>query len=106
MTDEAEFLYRIRTTRADMLATGPTSEEARLADAHFEYLRELLREGRLILAGRTLTTDESSFGIVVFRAPTLEAARQTMLDDPAVKAGLFTAEVFPCRVALCEGRPV
>ena len=42
--------------------------------AHYNYLKALTDQGVVILAGRTLNTDESSFGIVIFRADSEEAA--------------------------------
>ena len=52
----------------------------------------------MLLFGRTLTTDASTFGIVIFRAESAEAARRIMADDPAVAAGVMRGEVFPFRV--------
>jgi uncharacterized protein YciI len=52
----------------------------------------------VILAGRTLNSDESSFGIVIFTAESVEAARAIMTNDPAVQAGVTHARLF--RIAL------
>jgi uncharacterized protein YciI len=54
----------------------------------------------VILAGRTLNADESSFGIVIFRAASGEEAQAVMKADPAVQQGVMQAELFPYRVAL------
>ena len=51
------------------------------------------------LAGRTQNADETAFGLVVFRAESETAARQIMLEDPAVKHGVMTASLYPYRVA-------
>ena len=83
-----------------MLAEGSTPEEAALVSQHFDRLKQLIDAGVVILAGRTLNTDASSFGIVIFNAETEEAARTLMNDDPAIKGGVFSAELFPYRVAL------
>lgn len=95
-----EYLYRIQPSRAALLTDGPTSEEERSIAMHFEYLKALTESGTVILAGRTLNTDESSFGIVVYRAENDAAARTIMEGDPAVAAGVFRARLFPYRVAL------
>jgi uncharacterized protein YciI len=95
----SEFLYTIQPTRIEMLAEGPTPEEERIVDAHYNYLKELTEKKVVILAGRTLITDARSFGIVVFRADSEEAARNIVADDPAVKGGVMRAELFPYRVA-------
>jgi uncharacterized protein YciI len=94
------YLYRIRPVRLAMLVEGPTPEEESAITSHFEYLKDLTRKGVVFLAGRTLNTDESSFGIVIFRSPSEEAARGLMGQDPAVEAGVFSAELFPYGLAL------
>jgi uncharacterized protein YciI len=102
MEGKLQFLYRIRPVRLEMLIEGPTIEEDRAITHHFEYLKELEGKGVLILAGRTLNTDESCFGIVILRADSGEEARAVMEADPAVKADVMEAVLFPFRVALPE----
>jgi uncharacterized protein YciI len=103
---EKQFLYRLQTVRAELLKSGPTKEESALVEEHFNYLKNLTAKGVVILAGRTLTTDESTFGVVIFRAESEEAAREIMNDDPAVKNGVMRATLFPFRVVMMEGKPV
>ena len=62
------FLYKIRPSRPEMLSTGSTTEEDRIIDLHFAYLQGLTEAGVVFMAGRTLNTDPSSFGIVIFSA--------------------------------------
>jgi uncharacterized protein YciI len=95
-----EYLYTIQPARAALLSDGPTPDEERSISMHFEYLKALTEGGTVILAGRTLNTDESCFGIVVYRAEDDAAARAIMEGDPAVEAGVFRATLFPYRVAL------
>ena len=95
-----QYLYRIQPTRPAMLSEGPTPEEAAAVGAHFGYLQDLVDVGRVLMAGRTLTTDEHSFGIVIFEASSEEAAQALVNADPAVKAKVMRAELFPYRVAL------
>jgi len=54
----------------------------------------------MVLAGRTLNTDERSFGIVIFRADSEEAARRVMDQDPVVHNRVMRAELYPYRIAL------
>ena len=103
--DSPQFLYRLTPARADMLKTGLTPQEQAITAEHFDYLKDLHAKGILILAGRTLNTDESSFGIVVIRAESEDAARRIMNTDPGLVKGLQKATLFPYRVALLEGRP-
>ena len=98
--ESMEFLYRVQPTRPAMLTEGLTEAEAGAAGRHFEYLKGLTERGIVVLAGRTLNSDPTSFGIVVFRAPSEGDARLIMENDPAVKNGVMRAELFPFRIAL------
>jgi uncharacterized protein YciI len=83
-----------------MLSEGPTAEETRITSEHFDYLQRLLHEGSLILAGRTLTSDYSAFGIAIFKARDDAHMRQITERDPGVAQKLFRAEWYPYRIAL------
>lgn len=95
-----QYLYRIQPARIEMLSEGATPREEALVGQHFEYLKALMGQGRLILAGRTLTAEEDGMGIVVFKAESDEVAQATVDSDPAVANGIFKAKLFPYRVAL------
>jgi uncharacterized protein YciI len=101
-----QYLYRIQPFRPQMLTEGPTDEEARITGQHFEYLKGLMAEGVVILAGRTTNTDYSSFGIVIFNAESDAAARAIMENDPAIINRVMRGEVFPYRMALLEAANV
>jgi hypothetical protein len=100
VTENKQYLYRIQPTRPAMLTDGPTGAEAEIVSQHFNYLKDLTERGIVILAGRTLNTDPTSFGIVIFNAVTDDAARAIVDHDPAVNQGVMRAELFPYRVAL------
>ena len=95
-----DFLYRIQPTRPEMLTEGPTPQEEQRVGEHFRFLQQLTAEGVVLLAGRTLNTDPSSFGIVIFRAESEEAALRILNEDPAVAAGVFRGELYPYGLAL------
>jgi uncharacterized protein len=95
-----QYLYRIQPVRLAILTHGPTETEAAVIRDHFKYLENLTGQGIVLMAGRTLTADERTFGIVVFVADSEEAATVLMRNDPAVSAGIMTAELFPFGVAL------
>ena len=100
MAEITEYLYKIQPTRLGMLTQGPTPEEATLVAQHLAYLQGLAAQGVVVLAGRTLTADEQTFGVVIFRASSEEAARHIMSSDPAVKNGIMRAELYPYRIAV------
>jgi len=96
-----QFLYRIRPARPGFF-NGPTADEETSVGEHFAYLEDLTRRRVVLLAGRTLNEDPSTFGIVIFEVPSDTAARDLMACDPAVRAGVFSAELFPYRIALAS----
>lgn len=104
MADVNQYLYKIQPTRPEMLAAGPTEREAELVGQHFNYLKGLLEAGIVLLAGRTLNTDPSSFGIIIFQAGSEGEAQAIVDNDPAVQHGVMRAELYPYRVALMAGR--
>ena len=95
-----EFLYKLQLVRGDMLQTGPTTQEQAVVAEHFAYLQDLTAKGHIILVGRTLTTDENTMGLAIFRAESEDEARQIMTEDPAVKKRIMTATLYPFKVVL------
>jgi uncharacterized protein YciI len=100
MPDPTHYLYKVQPTRLAMLSEGATEGEAEIVGRHFEYLKGLSEERVVVLAGRTLHTDESSFGIVILRADSEADARRVMEHDPAVAGGVMRAALYPYRIAL------
>jgi uncharacterized protein YciI len=96
-----QYLYRIQPTRNGFLIES-TPEEDTIVSEHFNYLKQLTEQGIVLMAGRTLHTDETSHGVVIFVADSEDAARDIMTHDPAVQAGIFRAELFPFAVALAS----
>jgi uncharacterized protein len=95
-----EFVYVIRPKRENFIETM-TEEENKIMGTHFQYLKELLAEDKLILAGPCL---DGAMGICVFRSESWEAAQMIMENDPAVVNGVMDCELHRYRVSLMEGR--
>ena len=100
MADTPQFLYRIVPTRPQMLVSGPTQAESAAVGAHFAYLQELVADGVVLMAGRTVDTGVDTWGIVVFQAASAEVADAVMRADPASSRGVMRGELFPYRVAV------
>lgn len=96
-----QFVYFVHPPRPSFI-NDSTPEENALMGAHFQYLKELLASGRLILAGPMLI--EGGFGITIFEAENEDAAREIAESDPAAVAGLIRTELHPYRVSLLRGR--
>jgi uncharacterized protein YciI len=79
-----------------------TEREEKIIDRHFVKLEELLIEGKLILAGKTLGIDEKTFGIVIIEVGSEEEALSIMRNDPSVAEGIMKAELFPYTIALIK----
>ena len=95
-----QWLCVIRPPRATFMDDATPAEEQVMSD-HFEYLKRLLDEGKLILAGPSL---DPPFGIIVFEAESGDEARDLIAADPSVAAGIQTPELHPFRASLVRGR--
>lgn len=92
--DGGVFIIRLRPAVTGREATE--LEKLKITQ-HFEYLKGLLAQGKLILAG--LATDDYA-GVVILRARDRLEAEKIMAGDPAIGANVFLAELHPFRVAL------
>ncbi|HSI97481.1 MAG TPA: YciI family protein [Gaiellaceae bacterium] len=95
-----QFAYLLRPAfdRAFMAAAG--ERERAVVDEHWEFLHELHRRGRLVLAGRCY---DGPFGIVVLEAEDEAEAESVMRNDPSVAAGVQRAKIYPFKVGLLKG---
>lgn len=94
-----QFIYFIRSPKENF-AENMTDEEAEIMGVHFNYLREQMEKGKLILAGPETS---GKFGICILNALSEDEAREIMMNDPAVKSGIVKPELFPFRVSLISG---
>mgnify|MGYP001042501612 CR=1 FL=1 len=94
---ESQFIIRLKPSRPE---GGATEEEKARIVQHFEYLRGLLSEGKLILAGMALDDHE---GLVIVRAGDRLEAERVLAGDPAVGANIFLAELHPFTVTFLSG---
>lgn len=69
----------------------------RLQQEHLSYMEGQSKLGKLIVAG-PFTVDGDRRGIVVYRVPTPEEARERAEADPMVKVGRLAVELHPWQV--------
>ena len=83
-------------------------ELSRLFRGHMENIQRLADEKKLIVAGPFGENDKTYRGLFIFDVQTVEEAKILVQTDPAVKAGIFEAEMFPWygSAALAEYLPV
>lgn len=101
--EEKHFIYTLKLKKLYLDRQKWTAREHNIAETHFDHLKKLTKEGKAVLAGRTLNKDETQFGIVILKAASEQEARSLMENDPAVKKGLMTAELYPFRIATQNG---
>lgn len=100
-----QFIYVLRLVPRLYSDGAWTKEDNMALDRHFARFKHAVETRELILAGRTRESGDKTFGIAVLEAPDEEAARKFMESDPAVVAGLMTAELHPFAVALQRKNP-
>lgn len=105
MSDTLQFLYILKLRKDLHEEANWTKTDNKIVEQHFLRLQADTLEGKVILAGRTLNEDPSSFGIVIFEADSEIAAREYMDTDPAVLEGVMNATLFPYSVALMKKNP-
>ncbi len=74
-----------------------TPEEERIIGSHFQYLKRLLAQGTLLIAG---PCEDASMGIAIVECESEADAKRILDEDPAVAGRVFTCEVKPYRVSL------
>lgn len=100
MDTKPQFIYVLKLTQKYLDEKNWTEYENKIVEEHFDYLTDLKKEGKLILAGRTQTWDEKTFGIVILSVESLDEASDIMRHDPGISKGLMTAELFPFKIAI------
>ena len=95
-----QFIYVLRLVPRLYSDAAWTKEDEMALSRHFTRFKHAIETGELILAGRTSEPGDKTFGIAIFEAKDEAAARKFMESDPAVVAGLMTAELHPFAVAL------
>ena len=99
----AEFYAIIKPYRDDFM-TREVEEENKLMGDHFMYLKGLMEQGKLIIAGPTLI-EKDPFGVYIFETETEQEAKDLLDNDPAVTAGIQIVQDFrPIRVSLMKYR--
>jgi len=100
-----QFIYVLRLVSRLHDDNVWTDADKAAVERHFNRLKEAVKSGQLIIAGRTLEAGDKTFGIAVFEAADENAARVFINADPAVTAGVMTAELHPFGVALERKNP-
>jgi len=92
------WLVVLRPVREEM-PFEPTEEESRIVSAHYEYLKQLRADGRLVLAGPSALPGDT-LGLGIFDQDDRAEVEAIVADDPAVTGGIMTAEIRPYRISV------
>jgi uncharacterized protein YciI len=71
--------------------------EQEMLEAHWDYLRRLHADGKLVVAGPSWTGDDP-FGVGIFDLRDREEVEAIVAVDPAVTSGAMRAEIRPLRI--------
>jgi len=96
-----EWIYFLHSPRENFAETM-TDDERAVWVTHFERIKRLFDDGRIVLVGPTLGPVNT--GVCIFEAEDEAAARAFMDEDPAITSGIATGELRPFRVSLLRGR--
>jgi uncharacterized protein YciI len=104
-TKPKQFIYVLRPVPRLYSDNAWTNEDKMAVSRHFARFQHAIETGELILAGRTNESGDKTFGIAIFQAKDEAEARKFMESDPAVVAGIMTAELHPFALALERKNP-
>lgn len=99
-----QYIYVLRLVPRLLTEENWTDRDEEIVDRHFRNLQKLLKDGKLILAGKTDGLDQKTFGIVIFEAASKDEAIEMMNHDPCVAEGIMVAELYPYTVALMKNQ--
>ena len=102
MAEKQHFVGMIRPVRAGFV-DEPTAEEVRIMGEHFQYLKAAMADGRLLMAGPCIAGADT-FGLIVLRMESEDAARAFIDADPSVRGGVQKATLYPFRLSLWAER--
>jgi uncharacterized protein len=102
MSKLQHFVGIIRPTRPGFV-DDPTPDESRIMSEHFQYLKAALEAGTMLMAGPCIAGADT-FGLIVLRVESEEAARTFIENDPSVRGGVQTATVYLFRLSLWAGK--
>ncbi len=100
---QKQFIYVLKLVPRLLDEKNWTEQDGRIVGAHFRRLQQLLKDGKVILAGKTLNdSDPSQFGVVILKVDSEAEARKIMEEDDAVREKIMTAQLFAFHVALMQ----
>ncbi|MCB9232342.1 MAG: hypothetical protein H6581_11805 [Bacteroidia bacterium] len=75
--------------------TEPKESQQKLFMGHLANINRLAKEGKLVVAGPFGKNENDFRGLFILNVTTLEEAEALLETDPAIKADLLRAEIYP-----------
>lgn len=100
--NEKTFIYILKLTENYWSESNWTEKDSKIVGEHFSRLKDMFEKGTLIFAGKSDEENKVTFGIVIYKAASMEEAELIAKDDPAVKAGIMSVSVHPFNIALSK----
>jgi uncharacterized protein YciI len=97
----SEWIFFMHPDRDDFIATMNDAERAAF-EAHASWLRQLMADGVLIVAGPCL--GRVNTGVAVFDAADEDAAKRIVANEPVTTRGHMRGDLRPYRLGLLRGR--
>ena len=94
-----QFAYQLRPAFDRSFLAQASPQERATFEEHGAWLEARFAEGRILFAGRCY---DGPFGLVVLDAADEDEARRLMAEDPSVRAGVQTAELYPFNIFLAR----
>ncbi|HBC47434.1 MAG TPA: hypothetical protein DEO84_01055 [candidate division Zixibacteria bacterium] len=79
-----------------------TADEEKIMSEHSEYIKKLVRQKKVLLAGPCF---DPVFGLMILNVGNNEDAQQILDNDPSIKSGLMTYELQPMRASFIAEIP-
>ena len=95
-----DFIYKLVLIDRLFSEENWTEEDEKIVDEHFKHLQTLLKENKLLLAGKTSGLSDDTYGIVIFRAESMNEAKEIMSNDPAIQKGIMNGYLQQYDLAL------
>ena len=80
-----------------------TEREQKIMEDHFQYLKKLTDERKVLMAGPCFTSPP--FGLIVLHVDSEAEAREIMSKEPSVVGGVHTYDMAPLVVSLMAVNP-
>jgi len=97
-----QFIYILHLQPQFRKAENWNDNTNRIVGEHFNYLKSLNEKGIAILVGKSDydIDNPDNFGMCIFQAENMDAAKELMNNDPCILNGVMYAELHPFRIVL------